>query len=53
MNPVLAAHNANIVKMQSAALPETFARSLDREACSYWIAYDRAIPGQATAKHNC
>ncbi|MGB7894521.1 MAG: hypothetical protein WCF82_21835 [Microcoleus sp.] len=28
MNPVLAARNANIIKMLSAALPETFARSL-------------------------
>ncbi|MEG4453531.1 glutamate--tRNA ligase [Microcoleus sp. N9_A1] len=29
MNPVLAARNANIIKMPSAALPETFARSPD------------------------
>ncbi|MEG4287062.1 hypothetical protein QUB68_28560 [Microcoleus sp. A006_D1] len=27
MNPVLAARNANIIKMPSAALAETFARS--------------------------
>ncbi|WP_193972258.1 hypothetical protein [Microcoleus sp. LEGE 07076] len=29
MNPVLGADNANIVKMQSAAKPDTFARSLN------------------------
>jgi hypothetical protein len=28
VNPVLAARNANIIKMPSRALPETFARSL-------------------------